>query len=100
MPIFISSPQINATPIAAGTTQNTVIKSSPGTFYGVLVTSVGVGAPIVYDNNSTAAGTIVGILGPSAALGLSDNINLGIDCLKGIVVSGGATNPGMTVFWS
>ena|SRR6266705_3329158 len=98
-PIPVASPAVNKTPIAAGTVGNTIIKGTPGTFYGILVTGVAVGTPQVFDNAVTNTGTIVGTLAASAPLGLQGFMQQGVQCANGIVVGGGATNPAMTVFW-
>jgi hypothetical protein len=99
-PLIISLPVVKTTPIAAGTVANTVIKGSPGIFYGILVTSVGAGTPVVFDNATTNSGTPVGALGASAVIGLSGAIPDGVQCLNGITVAGGATNPAMTIYWN
>lgn len=98
-PLWVTSAGVNATAITAGTATATVIKDSPGLFYGFVVTSIGVGAPSVFDNASTTSGTIVGQLPASAVLGPASGPSEGVRCENGITVSGGLTNPGMTILW-
>ncbi len=97
---WMTSPGVNATPIAAGAAGPTAIKASAGVFFGILVTSVGVGTPQVFDNASAASGTIVGALPASAVIGLANSLMAGVKCMNGITVSGGATNPAMTIYWT
>src|SRR6266700_577886 len=96
---FITSTACKATAIAAGAAGPTVIKASAGFFYGILVTTVGAGTPQVFDNASTTAGTIVGALSASVAVGDYNAPSGGVGVSSGITVSGGATNPAMTIFW-
>jgi hypothetical protein len=98
VPMIVGAAQ--TTPIAAGKSTDTVIKAAPGTFYGIIITSVGVGGPLIYDNASTSSGTIVGSAIVSAPLGFISGPYVGIQCVNGITVKGGATMPGMTILWS
>jgi hypothetical protein len=98
VPMILGAAQ--TTPIAAGKSTDTVIKASPGTFYGIIITTVGVGGPLVYDNASTSSGTIVGSAIASAPLGFILGPNIGIQCLNGITVKGGSLNPAMTLLWN
>ncbi|SRR5713226_7382980 len=100
MPVYVLPQVIKTTLIAAGTVANTVVKGAPGTYYGVLLSSVGVGTPGVFDNATTNTGTPVGQLAASAPLGAYPTISGGVPCVNGITVAGGATNPAMTVLWS
>jgi hypothetical protein len=90
---------VHATAIAALKSTDTIIKASPGIFYGILITTVGAGVPTVFDNGAAGSGKIVGIAPASAVLGLVDNPDEGIECLNGITVGGNVLNPGMTIFW-
>ena len=106
VPISTSGPlqtvdtPVNTFLIAPGALGPTVVKNTPGTFFGIIVNTVGVGAPVAYDNASAASGTPVGNLVSSATLGLFGNIPTGIKCSNGITVSGGLTNPGMTILYT
>lgn len=91
-PIYVTS-GANTTSIAAGTATDTVIKASAGVFFGILVTSSGAGIAQVYDDATTATGTIVGQIGAAPPA-------LGVNCQNGIVVKGDAANPAMTIFWT
>ncbi len=86
-----------STTIAAGTTGDTVVSSVPGRLYGILVFTLGLFAPLVYDHASLAQGKIIGALIASAALGQYEFNN---PALNGIVVKGSLTNPGMTIFYT
>lgn len=99
-PVNMLPVAVQATSIPANTVANTVIKNAAGTFYGILVTSVGAGTPQVFDNASTNAGTIIGALVASAPIGPVMGPTMGVKCNNGITVSGGATNPAMTIFWT
>jgi hypothetical protein len=86
--------------IAAGAAGPTVIKGSPGTYYGLLITSLGVGIPTIFDNASAASGKIIGMTIASAPLGPVPAPMQGVSCANGITVLGGATMPAMTIFFS
>lgn len=58
-----------STPIAAGTSANTVIKGSPGRLARILVTGTGTAEMDVFDNASTNSGTKIGIVPANAAVG-------------------------------
>jgi hypothetical protein len=91
-----------ATPvdIPAGKTTATVVAAVPGTLYGVTITTIGAGSPTVFDNASAASGLILAVLPASAPIGLSPEIpSVGATCVNGVTISGGATNPAMTVFF-
>ncbi len=98
--VNVTQAGVNSTPIAAGALGPTVIKATPGTFYGILVTSVGAGTPQVFDHASAASGTIIGALVASAPIGPVMGPTMGVKCSNGITVSGGATAPAMTIFWN
>ena len=85
--------------IAAGAAGPTVVKATAGTYYGMLVSSVGVGIPIVFDNSSAASGTPLDIRIASAPVGPYNAVEGGVAATSGITVSGGATNPAMTIFY-
>lgn len=90
-----------ATAIAAGAAGPTVIKSSAGVVYGVLLTSSAAGVPTIFDNASAASGKIVDIIAGGAAIGTLSSLPAGgVSCANGITALGGATMPAMTVFWN
>lgn len=86
-----------STAIAAGNAANTVIKGSPGRLARILVTATGTSEMDVFDNTTTNSGTKIGVVPANAAVGTI------IDCqapaLNGITVGGGASNPGVTIFF-
>lgn len=87
--------------IAAGAAGPTVIKASAGIFYGALITSVGAGAPLGYDNASAASGSILSAMAASAAVGTRDTPpSVGSKFANGLTFAGGATMPAMTIFYS
>lgn len=84
--------------IAAGTSANTVVKNSAGTFYGIFASTIGAGGGLVYDNASTNSGTPVGVA--PTAVGFDTGVpEVGVACVNGITVAGGVTNPALTVFY-
>ncbi len=100
-PMPISNGGVNALNISAGTVANTIVKPGAGIYYGIKITSLGLGAPTVFDN---ALGNLTGAqldaIAASAALAfLSPIPEFGVKALAGITVSGGATMPGMTVYF-
>ena len=100
MSMQVTEAPVLSAAIAAGATGPTVIKGSAGIYYGVLITSVGVGIPTIFDNASAASGKIVGMTIASAPLGFANCPIQGVMCANGITVLGGATMPGMTVYFS
>jgi hypothetical protein len=95
-------PKINAaqtTSISAGTTSDTVIKSSAGVFYGMLVTTSAAGTPTVYDNASGHTGTILS-MAPASTIGSVATPAIGVQALNGITVQGSASNPGIVIYWN
>lgn len=86
------------TAIAAGTTGDTIIKSSAGRLCRVLVNSTGTAAVSIFDNATTHTGTIIGAVPSGAALGTL--IECDAPAVNGIVVQGAAGNPALTVIWS
>lgn len=92
----VSSGGRSSTAIAAGTAGNTVVKASAGRLASVLVTTTGTNPLVIYDNASTASGTIIGALPASPAIGL---YVFGTPAQNGLTVAGNASNPGVTVFY-
>lgn len=91
---------VQSVSIAAGTVANTVIKPSSGVLFGVCVNSVGLGIPQFFDNASLASGKVLGSLLASAPIGLAGIVpGVGAQFANGLVVSGGLTNPAITVFF-
>lgn len=99
LPIDLSTSKgVKTTFIAAGTSADTVIKATPGVFWGIFASTVAAGAGLVYDNATTHTGTPIG--SAPTAIGFDQGIpSAGIQCVNGITVTGSATNPALTVFW-
>jgi len=89
----------NTTSIAAGTTTDTVVKSSAGTFYGMLITTSAAGTPTVYDNATAGSGTIIS-MAPATTIGFTATPYIGVNCQNGITVKGSASNPAITIYWA
>ncbi|MGH3546692.1 MAG: hypothetical protein ACRDQU_00900 [Pseudonocardiaceae bacterium] len=94
-PLVTTSGGATTTAIAAGTVANTVIKASPGRLCRVLVTATGTNAAQIFDNATTNAGTVIGGLPASPALGTS--VDFQMPAVNGITVGGNAGNPALTV---
>lgn len=82
--------------IPAATSTNTIVKNSAGRLAAILVSAVGTGGPIAFDNASAASGTPVGAVPVSAPVGL---YVFNAPCLNGIVIQGNLLHPAMTVFY-
>lgn len=89
----------NTLSIAAGTSTDTVVKASAGTFYGMLVTTSAAGTPTVYDNASAGSGTIIS-MAPATTIGFTATPYIGVNCVNGITVKGSASNPAITIYWA
>jgi hypothetical protein len=89
----------NTFSIPAGTTTDTVVKSSAGTFYGMLITTSAAGTPTVYDNATSGSGTPISIA-PASTVGFTATPYIGVNCALGITVKGSASNPAITVYWA
>jgi len=100
-PMPASMQAATAVSIAAGNVGNTIVKPGSGVYLGAKITSVGLGAPSIFDNGAGAlSGTQLDAIVGSAALAFLSPVPLqGVKCLNGITVSGGATMPGMTVYF-
>lgn len=81
--------------VAAATSTNTVVKSSAGRLCRVLITASGAGSVTIYDNASTASGTVIGITPANPSVGTTYVFEL--PASNGITVAGSATLPGITV---
>ena len=86
------------TPTSAPSNATTVIKASAGRLARLLVTTVGAGTFVCFDNATTGSGTIIGSLGASAAVGTVEPLDM--PALNGITCVSGATGPVVTVSWS
>lgn len=83
-------------PIAAGATGNTVVKASAGRLCRVLITTAGTATSVaIYDNATTASGTIIGEFSGSAALGSVFDFQM--PAQNGITVAGNTLSPAMTI---
>lgn len=97
-PWLMKQQAANTVFIAAGTATNTVVKGTPGTFYGVFASTIGAGGGLIYDNATTNSGTPVGAA--PTAVGFDQGVPAaGVNCTNGITVAGSATNPALTVFF-
>jgi hypothetical protein len=85
------------TAVAAGTSANTVIKSTGGRLCRVLVTATGTNAMSIYDNSTTNSGTIIGALPASPAVGSVYDFQM--PAASGITIAGNSSNPGVTMSW-
>lgn len=84
-----------AVSIPAGTTANTVVKASTGRLARVLLQAANATNQIlIYDNATSASGTVIGLIAATGALGIYD---FQMPVKYGITVGGNATNPAMTV---
>lgn len=95
-------PKINGAQTAtvtAGTATDTVIKASPGVFYGMLVTTSAAGTPTVWDNASGHTGQILSIA-PASTIGSVPTPAIGVQALNGITVQGSASNPQIIIYWN
>lgn len=86
-----------STAIAAGITANTIVRGSSGRLARILVTATGTNQMNIFDNASSPAGTIIGLVPANATVGTL------IDCqapaANGITVAGNSNNPGVTIFY-
>lgn len=82
--------------IAAGETDNTILSDSGGMLASILVTEVGTADLVVYDNATTASGTIIGLVPANAPQGL---YNFHTPAQVGITVKGDTDAPGVTIFY-
>ena len=95
---LVTSGGSNSTPVAAGTSADTVIKASAGRLCKVLITTLGTNALLIYDNASGHTGTIIGCVAASATAGTL--VDLQMPAANGITVAGNSNNPAFTVSWS
>jgi hypothetical protein len=100
MPLSIMPPTARTAIIAAGAAGPSVIKASAGILYGVMITSIGLGAPGAFDNASAASGTPLWVASASAVLGLAPLPEGGAAFANGLTFAGGATMPAMTIFFA
>lgn len=94
----INNDGVSNTAITAGTTSNTVVKGSSGRLASILVTSAGTNALNVYDNASTASGTIIALIPANSAAGTFTMLK--VPASNGITVAGSSNNPGVTIFYT
>ena len=85
--------------IASGATSDTIVSPSPGMIGSVLVTTQNTHQMIMYDNDTTASGTIVCVIPASQPVdGKPFSLNIPLE--NGIFVPGNANNPGVTVSYT
>lgn len=89
---------VNATPVAASTSTDTIIKGSVGCLCRVLVTTTGSNALNIWDNATGHTGTIIGAVAANAVAGTL--VECQAPAINGITVQGNASNPAITVIWS
>jgi hypothetical protein len=82
--------------IAAGETDNTILSDSGGMLASVLVTTTGTNEMLIYDNPTTASGTILAVIPANAAKGL---YTFHTPAQTGITVAGNVANPAVTIFY-
>lgn len=82
--------------IAAGTATNTIISGAGGMLGSVLVTTTGTADLVIYDNPTTASGTIIGLVPANSVKGL---YVFRTPAQIGITVAGNGNNPGVTIFY-
>ncbi len=87
--------------IASGTTDDTIISDEVACLYGCCVLEVGAGAVLLFDSTSATSGVPFTVVPSSAPLGpLPGYPAIGITLVNGLVVKGGASNPGMSIYFS
>jgi hypothetical protein len=86
------------TAIAAGVATDTVIKAAGGYLAGVMVTTQGTNAMVIYDNASAGSGKIIGVVAANAPAGPPFFYHM--PAANGITVLGNANNPAVTISWA
>lgn len=81
--------------IPAETAAATVVKASPGRLCRILITAAGAAPVVVYDNASSASGTIIGITPADPAVGTTFRFDM--PAANGITIAGSGTLPGFTL---
>lgn len=82
------------------TTSVVVIKATPGTLISVIVTAISTTVDtFIYDNASTASGTIIGVIPKSARIG-DPPLVFNAPAKLGIVVGGQTGSASATILWS
>jgi hypothetical protein len=84
--------------IAASTAANTVVSTNKGYLFRVLVTVTGTNQMNIYDNTSSASGTIIGLIPANASPGQVFEFKM--TATQGITVAGNANNPGVTISYT
>lgn len=94
-PLWTTTGGSGTSTIAAGTVGVTVVKNSAGRLVKIMVTAVGAAELDCYDNASAAAGTKIGVIAASAAIGTVATFDM--PAANGITCSGSASNPAVTI---
>lgn len=81
--------------VSVPTNATTVVKGSAGRLARILITTLGAGTLICYDNATTGSGTIIGSYGASAAVGTVEQLDM--PAVNGITCVSSATGPVATV---
>lgn len=88
----------STTAIAAAAAAS-AIKATSGSLISVLVTTTGTAALLLYDNATTASGTIIGVIpANAAATGVPFVFNM--PAANGIWCASGTNSPAITINWS
>jgi len=96
-PLLISTGGTQAKTVTP--TSLTVISANPGRLARILVTVInGANAILIYDNATTGAGTVIGIVPANAAVGTV--VDCQMPALNGITIAATASAGTITVGWS
>jgi hypothetical protein len=96
--LIVADDGVSSTAIPAATAANTVLKATAGRLCRVLVTALGTGAVVVFDNSTTNAGKIIGLVAASAPAGTM--VDFSMPASAGITVQGDPALPAITVSWT
>lgn len=94
-PAVVNSAGMETIAFAAGI--GGIVKASSGRLCHVLVTTVGTAELLFYDNASSAAGTVIGLIAANAAVGV---YRFQFPAANGIYCAGGTNTPAVTVSYA
>jgi hypothetical protein len=94
---FSRNDGVQSVPIASGHAADTVVNAAPGMLSSILVTAQNTHQMTIYDNASTASGTIIGVIPANQAVDGKPFV-LRAPTANGIYVAGDANNPGVTIY--
>jgi len=92
-PIWVTTG--GSTTVSVPSNATTVVKASAGRLARILITTLGAGTLICYDNATTGSGTIIGSYGASAAVGTVEQLDM--PAANGITCVSSSTGPVATV---